>query len=368
MKHIGIDAVCKKLISFAAAACMVLVLLPAKSVKAETPDVTRNFVNKDGDQYDLIINVPDSSNFYFHDEQTGADNLINSTKDEYGFEYVPAGKNLILEGVKKITTISPTDYESDFTITVSGDNTITCDDKSLWALNAVISNVVFDVQPNSKLTLNSNFEYDFPAILANKITVKNGTIANGENIVEYKDRYTADSGLTGVTIGTAGYPSPQVVISNGDPYDMTTQPVYRLYNYENGEHLYTTDVNERNILFSTEAWDYEDVAWYAPKAENYSGSAPVYRLYNAGLGNHLYTTDQNEVNVLCTSAGWQMDNNGQPLFYSGGSSSIYRLYNAGMAGMHLLTTDSNEYNALPGMTGGAWAQEGAKLNCVKVGK
>lgn len=129
--------------------------------------------------------------------------------------------------------------------------------------------------------------------------------------------------------------------------------IYRLYMPSNGEHLYTTDVNEVNVLVSQHGWAYEGVGWYAP-----ASGTPVYRLYNAGLQNHLYTTDTNEVNVLTAYHGWSKDNNGNPLFYSGGDIAVYRLYNVGLRGLHHLTTDRNEYDVLPSH---GWTQEGTAL-------
>lgn len=147
----------------------------------------------------------------------------------------------------------------------------------------------------------------------------------------------------------------QVTFAESD----TTVPVYRLYTPVNGEHLYTTDWNEVQVLALRNGWIYEGIGWYAP-----STGKPVYRLYNDGLRNHLYTTDTNEVKVLTTRHGWKMDNNSKPLFYSGGQVGIYRLYNEKLNGMHLLTTDANEYKVLPSH---GWQQEGTKLAAVKIG-
>ncbi len=135
--------------------------------------------------------------------------------------------------------------------------------------------------------------------------------------------------------------------------------VYRLYLPANGEHLYTTDAYEASVLTLDQGWQFEGIGWYAP-----STGIPVYRLYNPGLMNHLYTTDNNEVRVLTETAGWVLDNGGNPLFYSGGSVGIYRLYNQELNGMHLLTTDLNEYQVLPGY---GWAQEGESVWCVRKG-
>lgn len=139
-----------------------------------------------------------------------------------------------------------------------------------------------------------------------------------------------------------------------------TQTIYRLYNPITGEHLYTPDANEVQVLYSQYGWGYEGIGWYSAV----NTGAPVYRLYNPGLGNHLYTTDLNEINVLTTTAGWVMDNNGNPLFYSDGTVPIYRLYNRELSGMHHLTTDLNEYNVIPAY---GWAQEGVAINAVQIG-
>ncbi len=137
-------------------------------------------------------------------------------------------------------------------------------------------------------------------------------------------------------------------------------PIYRLYNSDNGEHLYTSDANEKKVLYGEHGWGYEGVAWYAP-----TNGTPVYRLYNSILCNHLYTTDLNEINTLTSiDSSWSVDNNGQPLFYSGGDTPIYRVYNRELNGMHHLTTDKNEYDTLPTY---GWSQEGISLSAVSLG-
>lgn len=137
------------------------------------------------------------------------------------------------------------------------------------------------------------------------------------------------------------------------------QPVYRLYLPKTGEHLYTTDANEKQTLYEKYGWGYEGIGWYATS----SGTA-VYRLYHPTLQNHLYTTDTNEVKVLTTKYGWQKDNGGKPLYYSSGSVPIYRVYNKALNGMHHLTTDTNEYATLPKY---GWTQEGIKIWAYKIG-
>lgn len=173
---------------------------------------------------------------------------------------------------------------------------------------------------------------------------------------------SGSSAVTGSASGSGGSTSTGSTNGSGSSSGSTsastpvqTQPIYRLYCPVNGEHLYTTDANERDVLSTSYGWTYEGVGWNAPT----SGEA-VYRLYNSGLQNHLYTTDLNEGRTLTAidPENWHWDNNGQPVFYSGGTRPIYRLYNEGLQGMHHLTIDSNEYAVLPEYE---WQQEGIKL-------
>lgn len=110
--------------------------------------------------------------------------------------------------------------------------------------------------------------------------------------------------------------------------------VYRLYNPNNGDHLYTTDFSEAAGVYMS-GWSYEGIAWVAP-ASGY----PVFRLYDGKF--HLFTADQEEKNALLTAGGWT---NEGIAFRSNGSNRIYRMYNLG-SGEHLLTTDRAEHDAL----------------------
>lgn len=124
--------------------------------------------------------------------------------------------------------------------------------------------------------------------------------------------------------------------------------VYRLYNKKSGEHIFTTNSNEKNSL-SSQGWTYENVAWQAP---DYS-SVPVYRLYNKASGEHLLTSGANEKNTL-SSRGWTYEG---VAFYSadnGNRVPIYRLYNK-TSGLHLWTKNTNEVSSL-GKSG--WVNEG----------
>ncbi|WP_394404645.1 serine hydrolase [Streptococcus sp. 20-1249] len=166
--------------------------------------------------------------------------------------------------------------------------------------------------------------------------------------------------------GDSSTPSPATESEKNEEESATlakeieSKPVYRLYNSQNGEHLYTTDANEKTVLYEKHGWGYEGIAWFAPVE-----GVPVYRLYNRGLQNHLYTTDTNEVNVLTLQHGWTKDNNGRPVFYSGGEVSIYRIYNQVLRGLHHWTTDKNEYNILRQH---GWRQEGVKFQAVRLGQ
>ena len=84
--------------------------------------------------------------------------------------------------------------------------------------------------------------------------------------------------------------------------------VYRLFNpyVEGGDHHYTLDANEYEELQEL-GWEAEDVAWHSAdaKAEN---AVPLYRQYNpyAETGTHNYTADENENDAL-VELGWKAE-------------------------------------------------------------
>lgn len=148
--------------------------------------------------------------------------------------------------------------------------------------------------------------------------------------------------------------------ATGDTAPSGSARIYRLYNKNTGEHLFTPDYNEYTVLGTKKGWTQEGVGWYAPS----SSPTPIYRLYNPKQDNHLYTGDLNEIKTLTAKHGWVKDNNGAPLFYSGGNVPVYRVYNQEMDGLHHLTTDTNEYNVLPNY---GWTQENISFYAMKKG-
>lgn len=133
-------------------------------------------------------------------------------------------------------------------------------------------------------------------------------------------------------------------------------PVYRLYNTVSGLHHYTTAKGERDTLvtlageqnqFIGKGWLSEPVVFYA-SAEG----EPVYRLYDPNDGNHLWTMDANERQHL-TSIGWR-DEGVAWRVSAQATVPVYRLYYP-FNREHLYTTDKGEYDALPAR---GWRQEG----------
>lgn len=94
-------------------------------------------------------------------------------------------------------------------------------------------------------------------------------------------------------------------------------PYYRVYNPNNGEHHYTTAANEYNVL-GTIGWVKEGIDGYV-YASQVSGSGPLYRLYNPNSGLHHWTMDANERSKLI-SYGWNDEGIACYVFGSGGSS------------------------------------------------
>lgn len=165
--------------------------------------------------------------------------------------------------------------------------------------------------------------------------------------VDSSDSIGADKSTTADDVNaTSGDESPQ---GETTVSEVTEVPLYRLYNPNTGEHLYTVSTNERDVL-SRIGWIYEGQAWISPSLSN----LPVFRLYNPNNGDHHYTISENEYSVLGT-IGWVRegrcwyadDNSGIPLF---------RFFNPNAnVGTHHYTSSAEERMR---MVSDGWVYEG----------
>ena len=120
----------------------------------------------------------------------------------------------------------------------------------------------------------------------------------------------------------------------------TSEAMYRLYNPNTGEHIYTSDSGEKDYL-SAIGWNYEGIGWNAPV----SSDTPVYRLFNPFTSEHYYTTNEEEMFYLSVigwnyeGIGWYSADNGMPIY------RVFNPYNDG-PGAHHYTADSGEVFAL----------------------
>jgi hypothetical protein len=139
--------------------------------------------------------------------------------------------------------------------------------------------------------------------------------------------------------------------------ELVPEPRYRLYNPNSGHHHYTTEPNEYSVL-GTLGWVQEGISCYLYNGTYQVGTiqtAPYYRLYNPNSGEHHWTTDANEYQVLGT-IGWRQEGIDGYVFASPVTDSqpLYRLYNPN-SGLHHWTMDANERSVIIGY---GWKDEG----------
>ena len=132
----------------------------------------------------------------------------------------------------------------------------------------------------------------------------------------------------------------------------TTIPLWRMYHSGIKQHLWTTCLNEYNVL-ATRGWNQEGIAWMTPNA-----GRPVHRLFHPGIIRHHYTADQHEIAILTAKHGWQDE--GMLFFCAYGEDngmSKRRLYHS-EALKHLHTADLNEVFELQQQ---GWTLEGVSF-------
>ena len=138
-------------------------------------------------------------------------------------------------------------------------------------------------------------------------------------------------------------------ICNGIIYkNVESVTMYRLYNPNSGEHFYTGSAEERDILDAA-GWDYEGIAWNAPKTMG----NPIYRLYNPNNGDHHYSGSAEERDML-VSVGWQYE--GVAWNTLSGIHPQYRMFNPNAdCGSHHYTGSADERDFLVSL---GWHYEG----------
>lgn len=115
-------------------------------------------------------------------------------------------------------------------------------------------------------------------------------------------------------------------------------PMYRMYNHNTGEHLYTRSTGERDNLKRV-GWNYEGVAWNAP-----TSGKPVYRLYNRYNGEHFYTIDAGERDKILRT-GWTYEGVAFYSYTGSNGTPVTRLFSR-RANWHHYTIDNNEKNII----------------------
>lgn len=136
--------------------------------------------------------------------------------------------------------------------------------------------------------------------------------------------------------------------SNETKMTVQLKSMYRLYNPNSGEHLYTLSNGERKHLVRL-GWKDESTDWKVP-----TEGVPVYRVYNPNTGDHHYTTKNGERKNL-VRLGWKDE--GIAWYAAKEGRSVYRLYNPNTkgAGSHLYTTNRGEQKSLIKL---GWRDEG----------
>lgn len=116
-------------------------------------------------------------------------------------------------------------------------------------------------------------------------------------------QFLTDSSIEGqqaLANGYIGQGVPTAVNSN----DSFTVPVYRFFNPENGDYLYTTSESERSSLQENPG-SYEDQGEVFTVYDHpFLGLSPVYRAFNSTTGLHLYTQSEDELNQIIANDGY----------------------------------------------------------------
>ncbi len=345
-------------------------IFPDDSDETEVSNILKGFdyldgLIKEGKLTDLrVINM--SIGFYGDSASDGSDSAMHQAVEhftnDYGVLCVGAGGNGDGKATPNTTMMLPGDYDECLSVTAlspEGANAPWADyneSKDISALGEDVATT--DVDNIYCLTSGSSFSAPIASGVAAMMFSVDDSLAPAdvvqimrETAAPLRDYATNDHrGLT----GSAG------LLDAGAAMARLVEPevmrVYRLYNPNSHEHLFTADANERHLLAAS-GWQDEDLAWKAPAASaddpddgsdasTLAADATVMRLFNSQTREHLYTNDQREVDVL-TKAGWTLEGEAWGSASADGTP-VYRMFNHGNPGIasHHYTTSVNEYVTL----------------------
>ena len=309
---------------------------------------------------------------------------VSSYKPFLGFELSETSGTIYVGDKKELELIiNPEDTTDDLNISFTSSNTNVAtvdEDGIITALKAGTSTIT--VKINNK-TKKYNLTVKDKTIESINLDKESANLSIGEklklNTIITPEDYTVDlflnwqssnnkvatvddeGNVTAISPGTA-------IISVSDfgkaafceiTVESDSIPVYRMYNPINGEHLFTFNKQEVEVLYKYQGWGFEGIGWYTSKT-----GTPVYRLYSPKFNNHLYTSNKAEITLITTQQGWIYDFDKKPVMYSDGDVSIYRLYNPSLSDQHHLTTSNHEYNIA---TQWGWRQEGVAMQANALG-
>lgn len=205
----------------------------------------------------------------------------------------------------------------------------------------------------SALTPNESGAYTWSSTAPNVVSVSDDgeirALAAGDAIVFATSTTTGNTLATVISVeDPASHTAEEPLPPSVDPPSTTTQPMFRLYNPNSGEHFYTAVEQERDHLKGL-GWRYEGIGWAAPLEGD-----DVYRLYNPNGGDHHYTISSKERDCL-KRLGWTYEGIGWRSSTLE-TVAIYREYNPNArSGAHNYTSSLSEHSYLASI---GWHDEG----------
>ncbi len=239
--------------------------------------------------------------------------------------------------------------------------------------NTTVSGGEFNKPFNEEFVKTASFlSVDGTYYAANEATLKN-LVANAEESIVILKNVKQLTGVPGgvkvenktenkVTVNGTEISKDQSInipTSNGGGATVKLNPVYRAYNPNNGEHLYTVDEKEYKHVASV-GWDAEGVAFMAEEEKN--GQA-LYRVYNPNSGLHHYTLNETEKNTL-VSLGWRDEKVAWYTSKKPQSAPVFRVYNPN-DGNHHYTMNKQEKDVLVSY---GWQDEGIAFRTAPIEK
>lgn len=260
---------------------------------------------------------------------------VEQKSDDSATEGVTEIKSLLTPSQQVDTVLDMSLWKSVTNLDEFGNATTGTKTTNIGGINDTVLEIAIPFRNiGNKLLSMFRFHNDTAEVLKNDESKRDGTFFY-DALTQFIHLFSSGFSTYAIATEDATVPSSGGSGNSSSDGQVKTIPVYRLYNTKIGDHLYTTNKGERDILLTekaAEGWTDEGIAWQAAVKSD----KPVYRLFDVkGKAGHFFTADIT-IRDQYIANGWRDEGIAWYATYTG--RKVYKITNHKIGKYHFTTS------------------------------